>query len=354
MGKYMHDASKKRGLKPGSLIHVGKPSNGACLITAIQYNENNISQRILKDISEIELSDHKSTWINIIGLEDTSVIESIGTRFNIHSLILEDILNTNQRPKIEEFDDYAFLVMKNIIYSYNDDNLAIEQLSLIIGSNYIITFQERAYEEDIFYMLRERLSNEKSKIRKASIDYLGYAIIDSLVDNYFYALENIEDKIELTESELISNPGSATLQNIYELKRKMLSIRKALWPLREIINILQRGEVDIIKDSTLVYLRDVYDHIVQIIDTIEIFRDIISGMLDTYLSSNANKTNEIMKVLTIFSTIFIPLSFIVGLYGMNFENMPEYKLPWAYPTLWVFMIFIVLIMFRYFRKNKWI
>lgn len=350
----MKGISKKRGLKPGSLVHVGKSTGKGSKISVIDYKGEVFDERNLKSIEESYKYKNSDsvTWINVDGLEDMGLYEKFGKEFGIHPLVMEDILNTNQRPKIEEFDNYIYVVLKMIYYSKNVP--VVEQVSLICMKNVVITFQEQELKGDVFDNLRNRLRTSGNKLRSSGTDYLAYAIIDSIVDNYFVALEKFEDRIETFEEKLLKNPTNEVFTEIYNMKREMIFIRKSVWPLREVINILQRGESDFISSDTSVYFKDVYDHTIQVIDSIELFRDIIEGMLDTYLSSVSNKMNEVMKFLTIFSTIFIPLSFLVGVYGMNFDNMPELKWHYAYQGLWVIMIAIVVSMLVYFKKKKWL
>lgn len=352
--RYTKGVSKKRGLKPGSLVHIGKSTGKKSKIYIMDYKGEYFEEKNLKTIEECyEYKDKDSmTWINVNGLEDISLYEKIGDKFKIHSLIMEDILNTNQRPKIEEFEKYIFIVLKMIYYKNN--KLVVEQISIVCMNNLIITFQESGKEGDVFHNLRDRIRNSKSKIRNTGVDYLTYALIDSIVDNYFVVLEKVEDKIENFEESIVDKASNDLFSEVYTLKREMIFLWKAVWPLREIINNLQRGEIDLIGRDVSIYFKDVYDHTIQVIDTIELFRDIISGMLDTYLSSVSNKMNEIMKFLTIFSTIFIPLSFLVGVYGMNFENMPELRFKYGYELLWAVMIGIAVFMLAYFRKKKWL
>lgn len=354
MARYMKGISKKRGLKPGSLVHIGRKTGKNSKISVMDYKGDEFEERNLKGIEEcLKYKNSDSiTWINIDGLEDMSLYEKFGKEFGIHPLVMEDILNTNQRPKIEEFDNYIYIVLKMIYYSRNAP--VVEQVSLICMKNVVITFQEQELKGDVFDNLRNRIRTQGNKIRSAGTDYLTYAIIDSIVDNYFVALEKFEDRIENFEEKLLKNPTNEVFTEIYNMKREMIFIRKSVWPFREVINVLQRGETNFIGTDTSVYFKDVYDHTIQVIDSIELFRDIIEGMLDTYLSSVSNRMNEVMKFLTIFSTIFIPLSFLVGVYGMNFDNMPELKWHYAYQTLWVVMIGIVVSMLIYFKKKKWL
>jgi magnesium transporter len=265
---------------------------------------------------------------------------------------MEDILNTDQRPKMEDYDDYIYFVAKMFHLNKESNEILTEQVSIILGSNFVITFQE-GIEGDSFDSIRDRIRTGKGKIRKMGTDYLVYSMLDSIVDNYFTLLEQLGEKIEDVEEEVVSNPTKTTLTNIYTLKREMLFLRKSVWPLREVISSMERGETELIKKQTQIYIRDVYDHTIHAIDTVETYRDMLSGMLDIYLSSISNRLNEVMKVLTIITTIFIPLSFIASLYGMNFEFMPELHSPYGYPIVLGTMLVIGLIMISVFKKRKW-
>jgi magnesium transporter len=280
------------------------------------------------------------------------VIEQLGKHFSLHPLLLEDILHTEQRPKMEDFGEYLFFVLKMLYLEEGRHEILAEQVSLILGSNFVISFQER--EGDVFKYVRERIRNSKGRIRKVGADYLAYALIDAIVDNYFIILERLGETIEELEEELVTNPVSDTLQTIHHLKREMIFLRKSVWPLREVISALERGESPLIQESTGVYLRDLYDHTIQVIDSVETFRDMVSGILDIYLSSVSNKMNEVMKVLTIIATIFIPLTFIAGIYGMNFEYMPELSWRWGYPAVWFVICAIFITMLAYFKRRKWL
>ena len=279
-------------------------------------------------------------------------MEKLGKEFGLHPLVLEDVLNTGQRPKFEDFEKHFFVVLKML--SYNEELQAVEneQVSLIVGENFVISFQERV--GDVFEQIRERIRNAKGRIRKAGADYLAYALIDAIVDSYFAILERISEKIESMEEALVGDPSEKTLHQIHSMKREMISLRKSIWPLREVVSGLQRSESSIIQETTGIYLRDVYDHTIQIIDTIESLRDMVSGMLDIYLSSISNKMNAVMKVLTIIATVFIPLTFVAGIYGMNFELMPELKWKYGYAAVWCVMLIMAAIMFGYFRRKRWL
>lgn len=346
--------SRKAGAPPGTLVHIGEKMAENIRITYLDYDEKDM---IEKQVSKIEecfpfKSTPTVTWINIDGLHEIETIEKLGKEFDLHPLMLEDILHTEQRPKIEDFEKYLFIVLRMLSYNSETQAVESEQLSIVLGPNYVISFQERV--GDIFDPIRERIRNAKGRIRKMGPDYLCYSLVDAIVDNYFTILEKVGEKIESMEEELVSEPTENILQQIHSMKREMISLRRSVWPLRELISGLQRSESALIQESTGIYLRDVYDHTIQVIDTVESFRDMVSGMLDIYLSSISNKMNAVMKVLTIIATIFIPLTFIAGIYGMNFENMPELKLWWAYPLVWIVMIAVAAVMLVYFRKKKWL
>jgi magnesium transporter len=345
---------KKAGAPPGILVYVGEKKVEKVRISYIDYDEQNFQEKQISNIEECFpfKTTPTVTWINIDGLHEVEIIEKLGKQFELHPLILEDILHTEQRPKYEDFEKYIFIVLRML--SFNEEFQAVEseQVSLILGANFVISFQECI--GDVFEPIRDRIRNAKGRVRKMGPDYLAYTLIDAVVDSYFAILEKVGEKIEFMEEELVSNPTEKTLQQIHNMKREMISLRKSVWPLREVISGVQRGESSIISEPTQIYLRDVYDHTIQIIDTIESFRDMVSGMLDIYLSSISNKMNAVMKVLTIIATIFIPLTFVAGIYGMNFEHMPELKWKWAYPGVWVVMLVITVIMLTYFRRKKWL
>jgi magnesium transporter len=270
----------------------------------------------------------------------------------LHPLILEDVVSTRQRPKFEDYEKNLFMVLKMLSYDDRSQSVQSEQVSMVLGSGFVISFQERM--GDVFDCVRDRIRNAKGRIRKQGADYLAYSLVDAVVDSYFGILEKVGDKIEVLEDELVSDPEERTLQAIYRLKREMISLRRSVWPLRELINGIQRSESTMISESTGLYLRDVYDHTIQIIDTIESFRDIVSGMLDTYLSSISNRMNAVMKVLTIIATLFIPLTFVAGIYGMNFDHMPELKWRYGYAAVWGVMLVVAILMLVYFRRKKWL
>jgi magnesium transporter len=344
--------SKKAGLPPGTIVHVGEKRRERVKLSVINYDEVNFQEKEVNNFEEALSSRNKSsvTWLNIDGVHQPEIIEQVGKNFGMHPLVLEDIANTGQRPKMEDFDDYIFVVLRML--RFDEKETKTEQISIILGRDFVVSFQEM--EGDVFDAIRERLRSNKGRIRKMGADYLAYALIDAVVDNYFMVLENLGETIEDIEDKLVTNPTAETLRTIHDLKREMVFLRKSVWPLREVISRLERSESPLINKSTFVYLRDVYDHTIQVMDAVETFRDMLSGMLDIYLSSVSNRMNEVMKVLTVIATIFIPLTFIAGIYGMNFRYIPELELAWSYPAVLILMLIIALLMVVYFRRKKWI
>lgn len=350
----MRKIAKKTGLPPGSLVFTGRQKTGKPRIDIIDYDHDSIKEEQAVTIEKcFPYRDTKTvTWIDVKGIHDIALITKKGEHFNIHPLILEDILNVNQRPKVEVFNHYIFVVLKMLSYNETLNKVESEQVSLILGENYVITLQEK--EEDIFDPLRERIRESKGRIRTMSADYLCYAILDIITDHYFLMLEKIGEQMEDFEEELMLGAKQETLRELYILKRENMLLRKSVWPLREVITHLERSESLLIRKKTVPYLRDLYDHTIQVIDTVETYRDLIGGLLELYLSSVNNRMNEIMKVLTIIATIFMPLTFIAGIYGMNFRYMPELDWPWAYFTVLIIMLLIAIGMLYFFRKKKWI
>jgi magnesium transporter len=297
----------------------------------------------------------KTAWININGLENGELLEELASKFNLHPLVREDIAHTRQRPKMDDYDDYLYIVVRMISYNEKSDRLNSEQISMILGRNYVISIQEK--EGDLFDKVRERIRKGKGRIRRMGADFLAYSLLDMIVDNYFVILEKLGEKIEKMEDAVVRDPSPRMLQRIRHLRREMLILRKSVWPLRELLLSLERESASkdaLVSKETAVYLRDVYDHTIQVIDTTETYRDTVSGMVDIYLSSLSHRLNEVMKVLTIIGTIFIPLTFITGVYGMNFWHMPELESPMGYPAALALMLAIALGMLLYFRKKKWI
>jgi magnesium transporter len=352
---YNPELSKKAGMAPGTLIHVGDKKVKEPKLTLIEYNQDNLEIHVSQDISiikDLEFAEDRKIWINVDGLHQTELIECLGKLFGVHPLVLEDILNTTQRPKTESYEDYIYITIRTLFYERLENTVNSDQTSIILGNNFILSFLEMG--TDFFKKIRQRMERPAGNIRKKGVDFLAYSLIDSIVDNYYLLLEDIGEEIERLEDELISEPSPVTLQSIHELKREMIILRRSLWPLREIIASLQRDESGLIKKSTGIYLRDLYDHSIQVIETVETYREMLSSMLDLYLSTVSNHMNEVMKVLTIIATIFIPLTFIAGIYGMNFEHMPELKWEWGYPAVIIFMTTVSVIMLYYFKKKAWL
>ena len=350
----MKSRSKKIGLPPGSLIHIGDKMTEKTKIAVFNYDEAHLDEPEISVVSDCrQFNDSPTvTWIHISGIHDTKTLEELGILFGLHPLTMEDILNTDQRPKMDDFCEYIYIVLK-AFYNQGSKNreLTSEQISIVLGPTFVLSFAEN--ETDLFKSVRERIRAGKGRLRKSGADYLAYALIDTIVDNYFTILEQYGEKIEILEESLVKTPSTQILQAIQRLKREMIFLRKSVWPLRETISGLERTECNLMHESTDVYLKDIYDHTIQVIETIETFRDMLSGILDIYLSSVSNRMNEIMKVLTIIATIFMPLTFIAGVYGMNFKYMPELEWHWGYFSIWGIMIAIAILMLVYFRKKKW-
>ncbi|MBW2431544.1 MAG: magnesium/cobalt transporter CorA [Deltaproteobacteria bacterium] len=354
MPRLIKKTSKKAGLSPGSLVHIGEKKIDEIKMTLINYDPEQLLEKALPIIeASFPYKDTPPvTWINVDGLHEVNVIEKIGVHFGIHPLVLEDIVNTGQRPKVEEFENYIYIVLKMLDIDTAVDHITAEQVSLIIGPHFLISFQEK--EGDVFNYVRERIRKARGRIRNSGCDYLAYALMDAVVDHYFVILEKLGEKIEQLEEQLLEEPTPRILEEIHHLKREMIFFRKQVWPLREVINSLIKDPSELIQETTHIFLRDVYDHTIQVIDTIESFRDVLSGLSDLYLSTVSNRMNEVMKVLTIIATIFIPLTFIAGIYGMNFEFMPELKWHWAYPMLWVLLVVIFVLMVMWFKRRRWL
>ena len=353
MRKMTGRSSTKSGMPPGSLVHVGERKTEEPEITIVDYDAEHLTERRAHTIDEcVPFRDTPTvTWINIAGIHDIEVLRELGECYGIHPLVMEDILNTHQRPKFEEFERYLFIVLKSLSLDPTAAEITAEQVSLIVGPNLLISFEEAP--ADVFNAVRERLRADRGRIRTAGADYLAYCLLDTVVDHYYVVLESLAGMIEEVEDQLVGNPSQDMLQRVHKLKRELIYLRKSVWPLREVLAVLERTDTELIRETTDIYLRDVYDHTIQIVDTIESLRDIVSGMHDTYLSSVSNRLNEVMKVLTIFATIFIPLTFFAGVYGMNFEYMPELRWRWGYFVVWGVMIAATGAMLTYFRRKKW-
>lgn len=353
MSKYAGQRSQKTGMPPGSLVHIGSRKTENVSIQVIEYDEDSIRRIDVDDPEDLAYfrDSVKTSWVNIDGLHNTSLMGAIGTVFGLHPLVLEDMLNTEQRPKIEDYGDYIYIAIKQLYIDESTGDILTSQQSIVLGKGFVISAGES--KTPIFKPVRERLEST-GRMRKMGGDYLAYSLLDAIIDNYFDVLERQGDIIEEVEGLLILKPVPDTLKRINNIKKDMLIIHKNVWPLREVTNLLERGESQLMQDNTRVYIRDLYDHVIQAMDTTEIYRDILSGLLDVYLSSISIKMNEIMKVLTIISTIFIPLTFLAGIYGMNFRNMPELEWRWGYFALIGVMIAVALAMLAFFRRKKWL
>lgn len=338
---------------PGTAVYTGEKTDVPVRIRVMNYTEELLEEYEPETIEEtFDLADAPQTsWINIDGLNETATVEKIGLHVGLHSLIIEDILHTHQRPKMEDLGSSVYLVVRMLSLNPEKQELQSEQISFVLHGNTLISFQESP--GDVFDGIRERIRKMQGRIRKKGADYLLYALMDAVVDHYFKVIEHFGERIEVVEAALMDDPYPELLNEIYAMKRELLYVRKAVWPLREAVSTLDRGESDLLQEGTQVYLRDLYDHTIQVIDTIESFRDMLSGVQDLYLSSLGNKTNQVMKVLTIIATIFIPITFIAGIYGMNFEIIPELKWKYGYVAVWVVMISMTVGMLAYFRRKRW-
>ncbi len=352
--------SRKAGMMPGSLVYIGDQRTQPVKLQLIEFTKTELVEKELAGPADcIQYKDTPGvSWINVTGIHDTGIIQGFGDEFGIHPLVLEDILNTGQRPKLEEWGEYLFLVVKMLYIKPGEATITSEQVSVIMGKGYVVSFQEQP--ADVFDPVRERIRKTVPRVRFSNPDYLAYALIDAIVDNYFAIVEHLADKIELIEDRLVNRPTTEDLQQIHELKRELIFMRKAVFPLREVIGNLDRTESDLVHTSTRPYLRDLYEHTVQVIDTVESLRETVSGLLDIYLSSVSNRMNEVMKVLTIIATIFIPLSFLAGVYGMNFDtsasplNMPELHLPYGYIMFWGIALAVGIGLLWSFRRKHWL
>jgi magnesium transporter len=355
MPKLISKRSEKAGLPPGTLVHVGEPGTEEPKISVMVYDTMRLEEEYVDTAGEaFPLQETPAvTWINVDGIHDVGIVEELGARLGLHPLVLEDILNPDQRPKMEDLGDYLYVVLKMVDWDDQRGEITMEQMSVLVGANYVVSLQERP-GGDVLDPIRERIRAAKGTIRGEGPDYLAYSILDGVVDGYFGVLEGLGEKVEDLEAELVFSPLPETLQELHVLKREMIYMRKAVWPLREVVAALERGGSSLIKESTVPYLRDVYDHTIQVMDAVETVRDILSGMLDIYLSSISNRMNEVMKVLTIFASIFIPLTFIAGVYGMNFQYMPELAWRWGYPVVWLLMLGVGVALLWYFRRKRWL
>jgi len=346
---------KSKGLSPGSRVFVGKQKMDVPRISIMDFNQEDVFDKELPDV--IGLGKHKETenltWINIDGVHDPILIEKIGNEFNIDPLVQEDIMNTNHRPKMEEYEDYLFVILKMMWVDEKTKEENSEQISLILGHNYLISFQERT--GDVFDPLRERIRKRSgSRIRRLGIDYLGYAMLDIIVDNYIHLIDLLGDKIEDLEDEVLEEIDDEILSKINGYKRDINYLRKQIRPVREYVTLMSKIESDLIKPTTLPFIKDLYDHIQVVYENIETYREMLTDYLNLYHTGVSTKLNDIMRVLTIFSAVFIPLTFIAGVYGTNFQFFPEIHMRYAYPVFWVVLLTVGILMLFYFKRKKWL
>ncbi|PLX75159.1 MAG: magnesium and cobalt transport protein CorA [Desulfuromonas sp.] len=346
--------AKQVGLPPGALIHVGQQKTEQPIISLIRYDLSSLDCQTDISLEQAAGSrqEGKVSWVNLSGIHDTAVVEAIGQTFEVHPLALEDILNTQHRPKLEEMQENTLVILKMLFFDQDSQSIRTEQVSMILGVDYVLTFQEQ--EGDVFDGVRGRLQRSNGRIRQRGPDYLAYALIDSIVDSYFHILEKVGDHLAQLEEVMMEGPDPSMLGRIHHYKRQLLMLHRSVWPLRDLVSELYKEESPLVAESTRVYLRDLYDHCIQVLDTVEIFRDMVSGLQDLYLSSVSNRMNEIMKVLTIMASIFIPLTFIAGIYGMNFEYIPELRWRWGYFAVWLVMIAGALGMLLFFKRKRWL
>jgi len=350
--KLVQKRSKKTGLPPGTLVHIGERKSEHVTVTVFRYSTTSCKELHVEQVDQLSSpADESVIWINVGGVHKVEMVETLGKQFSLHPLLLEDVTNTDQRPKLDDYEAYIFLVMKMLSLTDRKD-IAVEQVSFVLGKNYVISFQENG--TDVFQPVRERLRGGKGRLRQSGADYLLYALVDAIVDQYFAVLELSGEQIEAVQQGVVDDPKPETLNEIHALKRQLLFVRRAVWPLRDVMTNLSRSDCPFLQHPTKVFFRDVYDHVVQIVDTIEILREMVSASLDIYLSSVSYRLNAIMRVLTVITTIFMPLSFIASIYGMNFEYMPELRSPWGYPLVLGVMAAVGMGMLVLFRNKRWL
>jgi magnesium transporter len=349
--------SQKAGLPPGTLVHIGEQKIEKVRLTLMQFSEAGCHEhepKAIEDVLSILSATEPATvtWLDVGGIHDLTMIERLGAFYHLHPLLLEDIVNTEQRPKAEDYGDFGYVVLKMLYCGAARTTIYTEQVSVVYGTRLVLSFQENG--GDVFSFVRDRLRTGKGRLRQSGADYLLYSLVDAIIDSYFAVLEVLGERSEQVEERLLADPRQQTLREIYSLKRELLFVRRAVWPLREVISSLQRGDSRLIADGTRPYFRDVYDHTIQVIDTVEVLRDMAASMLDIYLSSISNRMTSVMKVLTVITTIFMPLTFIAGVYGMNFKYMPELDWQWGYPLVLLAMGVVGMFMALYFKRKKWL
>jgi len=349
--QYEQNISRKTGLPPGTPIYIGDDIPAETTIHLLVYSDKEVSgfEQVLPEELPERIPGGSNAWISITGLRDASRIERVLNSFSVHPLVTEDILNTRTRSKIEEFDKYLFIVITH--FHQTEEGVHEEQISLILTDNLLITCSN---SKGMFIHIEDRIKRSTGRFRLNGIDYLAYTIVDTIVDGYFYVLEKMEERVEDLEDEVVNNPGKDTISHVQDFRRDLIWFRRKIWSLRELITRLERTDSLLIRNTTHLYLRDVYDHTIKIAEDVDVYRDMAEGLMEIYLSKISNNTNEIMKVLTIIANIFIPLTFIAGIYGMNFEYMPELLNPYGYPAVLLVMATVSATMLFYFRRKGWV
>lgn len=346
----------KPGEVPGALHFIGEQKTDAPFIRNMTYSVEHLfeSPKIFTNYSSIleKLTFENVNWLDIEGLNDIKLMENIGKKFLLHNLLLEDVLNTTHRPKIEEFENATLVIVKMLSYNKIECSIVSEHISFVLAHNTLISFQE--IEGDVFEPIRERIRRSSGKIRIKDANYLLFTLLDAIVDNYFTIIEHIGEELEKLEDRILENPSDEVIKQIHYYNRQMIVLRKAVWPLREVINGILKGVGKIVNENNELYFRDLYDNTIQVIETIEMYKDTISGLRDLAFSNISNKMNDIMKTLTVMSSIFTPLTFIAGLYGMNFDNMPELHSRYGYFAVLGVMLSILIILLYIFRRSKWL
>ena len=344
---------RKTGLPPGTLVFTGRKKVEETHVTLVQFNaEEQIFEQHAKDLLPTPEEGAKVSWYDIRGLHNVELIQAVGDRFNIHPLVLEDVLNTQQRPKFEEHEGGLFLTVQSLSFDRENLEIKTEQVAIYAGAGFVISFQED--EDDLFPAIRERIHSGRGKIKKRGADYLAYALTDNVVDHYYVLLDQMEEVLDSLEEEVLSRPGRASKEKIHELKIQSIMLRKVVSPLREAIGQFSRSDNPLVEESTRIFLRDLYDHTIQVMDTIDTYRDVMNGLYDLYLSEISFRMNNVIQLLTIISTIFIPLTFLAGIYGMNFDNMPELHWEYGYFVLWGIMVVIALGLVYLFKRKSWL
>ncbi len=352
VGKPARKGRSKVGLPPGTLVYTGPDTDQPSRLSALRYDAETCEFREVEEVSDLSgMRGNGTLWVNLDGVHDTARVAALGELFGIDSLVLEDVVRLGQRPKLETYEGYLFIVVRMFIYEEEQDNVRHEQLGVVLGPDWVLTFQEQS--GDIFEPVRQRLRDGIGRIRTWGADYLAYALLDTVVDHVFVVLEQISDRIDDVEAVVIRGAGEDVVTAIHRMKRENLFLRKSAWPLREVVGAMGRVDNGLVSDRLHPFLRDLHDHVVEVVDTMETLRDMLGSLLDVHLSTVSNRMNEVMKVLTIITTIFVPLTFVAGVYGMNFQYMPELHVRWAYPAVLAGMFILFVFMLGVFRRKNW-